>query len=161
MQVTTPNEITAEIIVFCREIDPIYKPFFVPVKASEVVRHNFCMTDVPRYAKNYGGKVQLGWIIWEAPSLFLEAEFHATWVSPAGVLIDVTPKPDGERQILYLKDSVRVYENVLVDNIRKPLIDNWVMKLWLIHSKIMFLVRKNILKTISWFSKINLILSCC
>jgi len=57
-----------------------------------------------------------------------------------------------------LKDSVRVYENVLVDNIRKPLIDHWVMKLWLIYEKVMFLVRKNILIIISWFSKKNLIL---
>ena len=152
----TPKEISEEIVVFCREIDPTYKPFFVPVKASDTVRHNFCMTDVPRYARNNGGKVQFGWTIWEAPSLCLQAEFHATWVSPSGEIIDVTPKPDGERQILYLKDSVRVYENVLVDNIRKPLIDNWVMKLWLIYCKVMFLVRKNILKIISWFSKKNL-----
>ncbi len=153
MNPTTPKEISEEIVIFCREIDPTYKPFFVPVKASEAVRFNFCMTDVPRYAKNNEGTVQFGWTIWEDPSLSLEAEFHATWVSPSGEIIDVTPKPDGERQILYLKDSARVYENVLVDNIRKPLIDHWVMKLWLIQGKLMFLIRKNIQKIISCFSK--------
>lgn len=139
---TTPTVISKEIIDFCKEIDPTYFPKYIPVVQSEDVRFNYCMTDVPKYIEKHGGRVQFGWTIWEYPSIFLEAEFHATWINPQGKIIDITPKPDGETTILYLKDSKRVYENKLVDNIRKPLRDHWVMKLWLIHGKLIFQIKK-------------------
>jgi len=151
MTSATPAEISKEIIAFCKEIDPTYPPVFIPVAQSEEVRFNYCMTDVPKFVEKNGGSVQYGWTIWEDPSISLEAEFHATWINPRGKLIDVTPKSDGESKILYLKDSWRLYENKLVDNIRKPLVDHWVMKLWVMQGKLKFQIRQTIFKLKKFF----------
>lgn len=40
---------------------------------------------------------------WEWPGVLLTGEFHV-WVNPAGNLIDITPKPHGEVQILFVPD---------------------------------------------------------
>jgi hypothetical protein len=57
------------------------------------------------------GKGQSGWWgypvrvdDWEYPGLYLTPEFHAVWADPSGTLIDITPKPDGERHILFAAD---------------------------------------------------------
>jgi hypothetical protein len=146
MSSTTPAKITNEIISFCKKIDPTYNPVFIPVVQTKGVRFNYCMTDVPKFVEDNGGSVQYGWTLWEDPSISLEAEFHATWITPQGKLIDITPKPDGESKILYLKDSRRVYENKLVDNIRKPLLDHWFMKIWVMQGKLTFQIKKIIFR---------------
>jgi hypothetical protein len=53
----------------------------------------------------------------------IEGEFHAVWVSPDGGFLDVTPKADGERQILFIPDPDRVYQRRHVENVRLALID--------------------------------------
>ena len=70
------------------------------------------------------GKIQYGWIIWEIPEIFIEAEFHAVWINNDGDYLDITPKSDGEERILFLLDSKKKFDGKLIDNIRKPLVDN-------------------------------------
>lgn len=132
---TTPNRISQAILELCSEIDSSSKPVFVPVHPAPNIRSNFCMTDVQEHASRHGGKVQYGWTIWELPDVYLEAEFHTVWVSPADGLIDITPKLDNESQILFLPDSYRVYKDKLVDNKRKPLVDNQYTRMWLLVEK--------------------------
>jgi len=105
---TTPQKITKEILAFCKDIDPKSNPIFVDVHPAREVRFNYCLTDVPEYAWQHGGEAIFGWIIWEVPGLLLEAEFHTCYKDEDGKLINITPKPDGERQILFLPDSHRV-----------------------------------------------------
>jgi len=93
------------------------------------VRFNYCLTDVPGYAWQHGGEAIFGWIIWEVPGLLLEAEFHTCYKDEDGKLIDITPKPDRERQILFLPDSHRVYQSKYVKGFRKKLVDNDDVKL--------------------------------
>jgi hypothetical protein len=52
----------------------------------------------------------LGWCIWEWPGILLNAEFHACWLSPEGEIIDITPKPDGEKTVLFLPDPALKFE---------------------------------------------------
>lgn len=120
----TPKKITKDILAFCKEIDPNTNPLFVSVNPTREVRFNYCLTDVPEYARQHGGKAVFGWIIREVPGLFLEAEFHTCFKSDDGDLIDVTPKPDGGRNILFLPDSHRIYQNKFVKGFRKKLVDN-------------------------------------
>lgn len=54
----------------------------------------------------------------------IEAEFHAVWRDPAGVLRDIAPKPDGISRILFLRDPSRRYESRQVNNIREALWDS-------------------------------------
>lgn len=39
------------------------------------------------------------------PGLFYTAEFHSVWQPPQDDLVCVTPKPDGERTVLFLPDK--------------------------------------------------------
>lgn len=65
-----------------------------------------------------------GWIIWEDPGLLVEAEFHVVWADPGGNLVDVTPKPDGEQRILFVRDSSVIWDfSAPVGNKRKFLVD--------------------------------------
>ena len=68
-----------------------------------------------------GGGFQYGWQIWEWPDVMIEAEFHAVWNSPQGILIDITPKQIDTHKILFLPDANRTYEGKQVNNFRQPL----------------------------------------
>ena len=43
-------------------------------------------------------------------------------------MIDITPKPEGERRILFVPDPRRRYEGVTIDNVRMPLRDDLLIK---------------------------------
>lgn len=121
MATTTPEVVSEEIQEFCREIEPSVQPRYVPVRPKDRCLVNECVRNTEAYILAHGGTIQYGWIIWESPEVMLEAEFHAVWLSTEGEMVDITPKPDGERQILFLPDRKRKYEGKLVDNKRKPL----------------------------------------
>lgn len=60
------------------------------------------------WKRNPGGSVVTGWVIWQAKAArFIEAEFHSVWCDPTGVLLDVTPRKDGERFVLFVRDVRR------------------------------------------------------
>lgn len=131
MNLTTPIKMTSDILRLCAEIDPTTSPVFIPVLPGVGVRHGYCLTDVPLYAEKNGGNVRFGWIIWECPKVALEAEFHACWVNPENGLVDIVPKQDNEKMILFLPDSQRVYQHQPVFSRRKLLIDNDYTRRWL------------------------------
>lgn len=55
-----------------------------------------------------GGSIQFGWVIWETKALeFTEAMFHSVWRNHKGKLIDITPRQDGEKKILFIPDPNR------------------------------------------------------
>ncbi|HOO90143.1 MAG TPA: hypothetical protein PLA74_04900 [Syntrophales bacterium] len=126
----TPKEITKDILAFCKEIDPNTNPLFVSVNPTREVRFNYCLTDVPKYAMQHGGKAIFGWIIWELQGLLLEAEFHTCFEGNNGKLIDITPKSDGNEYIVFLPDSYRVYQGKFMKGFRKKLIDNEVAQMY-------------------------------
>lgn len=121
---TTPKEITERILKFCKEkIDQTTKPIFLKLVQVENCRFGDCFGNVENYIKNNGGSVQYGWIIWEIPNLFVEAEFHAVWVNNEGEYIDITPKVDGEKEILFLPDSKKKDEGGITPNITEDYIE--------------------------------------
>jgi hypothetical protein len=59
-----------------------------------------------RYEKS--GSLCSGWVIWQSKlAQFVEAQFHTVWRNDEGKLVDVTPRQDGEKRILFVPDSVR------------------------------------------------------
>lgn len=55
-----------------------------------------------------GGAVQHGWILAQDKSqAFCEAIFHTVWRSPDGQLVDVTPRADLEKRVLFIPDPQR------------------------------------------------------
>jgi uncharacterized protein YecA (UPF0149 family) len=76
-----------------------------------------------------GGAIQHGWCIWELPGLFIEAEFHAVWVSPLDHMVDITPKEEAE--ILFLIDPSAEFDETSFsrrDNYRLPVKDHPVVQ---------------------------------
>ena len=103
---TTPRVISEDIKAFCLDIDSSQIQVYVMVKPHPTATINSCFESVAAYIKQNGGSIQYGWIIWEeSKQLFMEAEFHAVWVSPSGEMIDITPKIDDESSILFLPDT--------------------------------------------------------
>jgi len=115
---TTPKEVTEKILKFCREkIDPTTKPVFLTLDPIGNCISGDCFGNVEDYIKKKGGRVQYGWIIWESPKYLLEAEFHAIWVNDDEEYIDITPKVDGEKEILFFPDSKRKDTGGITPNI--------------------------------------------
>jgi len=55
-----------------------------------------------------GGSIQFGWVLWEDKRTdSVEAEFHSVWKNPKGELIDITPRQDNEKKILFITDPNR------------------------------------------------------
>jgi len=121
---TTPKAITERVLELCRRIDPTQSPRFLQIQNAVGNEVNECFINVRQKIAREGGTTQHGWIIWEDPDRLIEGVFHAVWVNPAGELIDITPQMDGEKQILFLPDSKRIYENCPKDNIRLVLTDD-------------------------------------
>lgn len=94
---------------------------YVKVLIESDAEINECFSNLERKIKRDGGGIQYGWAIWYLPSILMEAEFHAVWISPQGDLIDVSPHQIRCKEILFLPDSATVYSGRQIDNIRIPL----------------------------------------
>jgi hypothetical protein len=103
---TTPHAISPAIQRLCAELAPGQKPVFIRVEPSAEATQGNCVFNVPPHIEQFGGRMILGWCIWEWPGILLNAEFHACWLSPKEELIDITPKRDGENTILFLPDPL-------------------------------------------------------
>ncbi|MGB2862426.1 MAG: hypothetical protein WBC05_03795 [Sedimentisphaerales bacterium] len=147
---TTPSELTEQILEFCRQLDPSQETSFVPVRPEPYARLTDCFFNVPEKTKRDGGRMQLGWIIWEMEHVLVEAEFHAVWVSHDGVFVDVTPKQDGEISILFHPDTTRSYNREPVDNIRRAFQDHPVIHEFInLHQELDFLKKKYMVRKAS------------
>ena len=109
---TTPSAITPTVLAFAASSLgglPIVEVPVVPDQRCGL--YCWCFDGVLEKVRRDGGGVRLGWVIWEWPNAFLNAEFHAVWIDPAGQLVDITPKPLGEKSILFAPDPT--YPHVL------------------------------------------------
>lgn len=118
---TTPSEIGDEIIQLCQSITSACEPAFVPVQPVQDALLNDCFHNVKRQVEAHGGDIVYGWAVWCWPLVMVEAEFHAVWQDAQGEFIDVTPKQQGEKKILFLRDPDVTYEGRAPDNKRLPL----------------------------------------
>jgi hypothetical protein len=101
---TTPRGITPALLSFANSLGglPIVEVPVVPDPRFGL--YCFCFDGVLEKVRHDGGGIRLGWAFWEWPNAFLNAEFHAVWGDPAGRLVDITPKPLGEKTILFAPD---------------------------------------------------------
>lgn len=97
---TTPTTIHDSVINIGTDA-----PEFVPVVKIEGAKHGVCYHNVTKKIKKSGGEFVAGWCVWEVKELLLTCEFHVVWQNKLGKLIDVTPKPDRENEILFVPDN--------------------------------------------------------
>lgn len=92
-----------------------------------------CFHNVQAKVARDGGAIAYGWLIWEWPWVFIEAEHHAVWSTSSG-LIDVTPHVYNKPAVLFLTDPQRVYDykgNRRIVNVKRRLgvfksVDAWI-----------------------------------
>lgn len=101
----TPHAITPQIQEFCARLVASPKLKLVSVQPTAQSALNDCFHNVSDHVKANGGTSVLGWTIWEWPGTLIEAEFHCVWLSRGGELIDITPKPDADREVLFVCDE--------------------------------------------------------
>ena len=101
-RLTTPTAIDKNVLQFCKRLSPNHRPVFLDVQTLSWSRLNFCNKNVEKMIKLSGGDMVLGYRIWYAESLYIEAERHAVWKNPKGQLIDISFSVDGEERILFL-----------------------------------------------------------
>ena len=116
----TPAEVNATLATLCAELAPGVQPFHVDVRPLPDAPANECFALVEDQVSAFGGTRLLGWSLWEMPGLFVEAEFHAVWKSPADEYIDIAPKARPTARILFLPSPEAVYSGRQVNNERRP-----------------------------------------
>jgi hypothetical protein len=131
---TTPPQIDGEVRAFCSEINSKSNPTYVKVTPRDFALPRECFYNVRTAIESFGGQFAYGWTIWLWPNVLIEAEHHAVWKTPSGRLIDVTPKAEGERKIVFLQDDSATYDfeiDVQRDSVRKPLVEDPDVAQWL------------------------------
>ena len=131
MNTTTPEKITGQVTSFCERILRGAKPVHVPVRSRFASQPNECFYNVRDAVDSEGGNAVYGWTIWIWPGVLIEAEHHAVWEQANGALIDVTPKDDGEKRVLFLRDDRNLFDFEKVrrrDNIRHALSSGSVVR---------------------------------
>lgn len=91
-----------------------------------------CHQNVREKVNRVGGRMQLGWAVWQHSNLFIEGELHAVYDPGDGrEWIDCTPNsfPDGSRcpEILFIPNDNESYDfrsTDIADNVRVPLVDD-------------------------------------
>jgi len=117
----TPAELTDTIRALIEQLAPGQTPVYVEAVPMEGEAVNECFGLVNRCVVEKGGEALVGWSLWELPTLFVEAEFHAIWRSPSGSLLDISPRSSPTARVLFLPDPVRRYEGRSIDNVRVPI----------------------------------------
>jgi hypothetical protein len=117
----TAPQITKHILKLALQIDATGELDRVPVQPEMDSLPDVCFENVTAIVRRRGGSIQHGWSMRELPGVFVEGEFYAVWRRPDGALQDVTPRKDGQTQILFLPDFKRIWEGEDVDNRRMML----------------------------------------
>ncbi|MGY3236685.1 hypothetical protein ACVMAJ_003575 [Bradyrhizobium sp. USDA 4448] len=100
-----PRVVTRELRAFLETLD-VEEPVYVPVVPETGAQAGWCFRNVANVVARDGGEAVYGVCIW-ANDLFATAEFHAIHRRSDVVLTDPTPKPDGDRDILFAVDRSR------------------------------------------------------
>ena len=106
---TLPLAITEDLRVFCRRISNA-TPAFVRSAPSPGAVPSHCFDNVARRIEDSRGDLVHGWAISHFRGAYFEAEHHGLWRSPAGDLQDVSPQPNGAKQLVFLEDESAIYD---------------------------------------------------
>lgn len=133
---TSPTRVTQHVRRLKKQISNSLEPILVPVSPRHSSKPRDCFADVAEQIQELGGTIQYGWTVWEWPEVLIEGEFHGIWRSPTGELVDVSQKPDGEKQIMFIPDTKRIFLEKPLDNIRLPIGKDWRIKRFIeLHEK--------------------------
>lgn len=137
-KIITPRSVHRFVQQLCAKVIPGATPLFVEVVPDDDARIDECFFNVAKKCETSAGRIQYGWAIWENPGLFVEAEFHAVWMSETEDYLDVTPHANNVRKILFLQDNHNVFDESSTtrpENVRLPEIDHpWISEFFNVFS---------------------------
>ncbi len=106
--ITTPPVLTPTVLDFCREVAPSATPVYLPVRPYRGALAQDCFDNVNRLLRLSGGEPVEGWLIWQWPGAFLEAEHHCVARLADGRLRDCTPQQ--ELRVLFVPDPTATFD---------------------------------------------------
>ena len=108
----TPKSIAPHVLAFCEQINPSFSPVYLTIEPEAGCLARECFPNVRQKVEREGGRICYGWVIWEWPRVFIEAEHHAVYEGPDGSWQDLTPTmpEDPENERLFLPDARAVYD---------------------------------------------------
>lgn len=121
MATTTPSGINKHVRTLRDKIASPVDPLFVCVQTRSDARSAECFDATAKHVAEFGGVSVFGWQVWEWPGILIEGEFHAVWKSPAGKMLDVSRKDEGENRILFIPDPRISHTGETIDSIRIPI----------------------------------------
>ena len=121
MKAMKPAHPSSDLAALCFELAGQVAPIVLPRLAPLDQRPADCFETVVQHVIDRGGSACYGWVLWEWPGLFLEAEFYAVWRDAEGNLRDITPRAGDASGILFLPDPVRAFDGRRVNSIRQPI----------------------------------------
>lgn len=124
----TPIANSNSVSLIKERINSSYEPQYVKVSPVQNAPILECFDIVDEHIAKNGGNRILGWALWELPSFFIEAEFHAIWESPSGDLVDLVPRSTPTSRILFIRDKDMLYEGLRVNNIRINYSNNHIIE---------------------------------
>lgn len=105
--IRTPLEISPVILMASSELSAGHQPYYLEITSGKDDKFLDCHNNVSRKIATEGGSQLFGWVFWEAPEMWIEAEFHSIFVSPLGEQIDLTPDKEGMTRRLFLPDPTK------------------------------------------------------
>ena len=113
---------------FCARIRSGARPQLMVIQPEPGSEPNYCFFSVRERVRRDGGRIQLGWSIWEWPEVYLEAERHAVFAPADGSpWLDISPAlvPEITARLFLPDDAAAEYDfandGVREDNIREAL----------------------------------------
>ncbi|MBI3934861.1 MAG: SEC-C domain-containing protein [Acidobacteria bacterium] len=123
-----PDPTAPHVLAFCERISPGARPVRLPIRPEPGCDVRECFQNVRRKVEKEGGRIRYGWVLWEWPRVFIEAEHHAVYESADGPpWLDLTPPMVEDPQVarLFLPDDSAVHDfdnpDSRRDNIRQAL----------------------------------------
>jgi hypothetical protein len=124
MHTRTPPAVDKHITRLIARVAAGAQPVYLDVRPEAGAVPGECFANVAAKVAASGGSIVYGWQLWEWPHVLVEAEFHAVWRAPDGLLHEITPKHDGDERILFVPDPRRTYGGTPLDNVRMAVRDD-------------------------------------
>ena len=119
---TTPRDpLDKHVSDFIATLNPNAAPVRLPyTDTGDGYVAGQCHVNVSHRIRKHKGERVIGWMIWQNGQ-FVESECHSVWRDPSGQLIDITPRPDKEIEVLFVADpSLRARMNPDFSGCRVP-----------------------------------------
>lgn len=91
------------------------EPLTVPFEHRPDCSFGQCWQNVQTTMQREGGSLVIGRIVWqEEHGLWFHLEAHAVWQNPEGRVVDLTPKVDGETEVVFVEDDFKHLGEVVI-----------------------------------------------